>query len=165
MSRRRGLMSEEFKYELAKDLGFYETVVREGWEGIRTKDAGNLVKRAIQIAEEKLAKDHRQNQSIAPTQQAYQSSPGPSSQRLQSGFGAYSSPSPVGSFVGGAGYGQQHSPQTRQSPQQQRSYPQPQQPQAPVYGYARGQGFVPAYPSSMPFAQAAVTETHHTYLS
>ncbi|MBP1153474.1 hypothetical protein ACVLD2_004692 [Paenibacillus sp. PvR052] len=48
---RRGIMSDEFKYELAKDLGFYETVQREGWGGIRTKDAGNMVKRAIQIAE------------------------------------------------------------------------------------------------------------------
>jgi small acid-soluble spore protein F (minor alpha/beta-type SASP) len=45
-------MSEGFKYEWAKDLGFYETVQREGWGGIRTKDAGNMVKRAIQIAEQ-----------------------------------------------------------------------------------------------------------------
>ncbi|WP_199623888.1 small, acid-soluble spore protein, alpha/beta type [Paenibacillus alkalitolerans] len=50
--RRRSIMSEEFKYELAKDLGFYDTVRKEGWGGIRTKDAGNMVKRAIQIAEQ-----------------------------------------------------------------------------------------------------------------
>ncbi|SHE13759.1 Uncharacterised protein [Chlamydia abortus] len=49
--RRRSVMSEQFKYELAKDLGFYNTVKEEGWGGIRTKDAGNMVKRAIQIAE------------------------------------------------------------------------------------------------------------------
>jgi hypothetical protein len=54
--RRRGLMSESFKTELAKDLGFYGVVEKEGWEGIRTKDAGNMVKRAIQIAEQHLAK-------------------------------------------------------------------------------------------------------------
>lgn len=48
------MMSEQFKYELAKDLGFYDTVQREGWGGIRTKDAGNMVKRAIQIAEKSL---------------------------------------------------------------------------------------------------------------
>lgn len=60
---RRGVMSEQFKYELAKDLGFYETVQREGWGGIRTKDAGNMVKRAIQIAEQTLAR-----QSTVPTQ-------------------------------------------------------------------------------------------------
>jgi hypothetical protein len=58
MGRRRGVMSESFKYELAKDLGFYDVVQREGWEGIRTKDAGNMVKRAIQIAEEHLAKQY-----------------------------------------------------------------------------------------------------------
>jgi small acid-soluble spore protein F (minor alpha/beta-type SASP) len=56
-------MSEELKYELAKDLGFYETVMREGWEGIRTKDAGNMVRRAIQIAEQHLAKQYQMNQA------------------------------------------------------------------------------------------------------
>lgn len=57
MSRRRGVMSEPFKAELAKDLGFYDTVQREGWGGIRTKDAGNMVKRAIEIAEQALARN------------------------------------------------------------------------------------------------------------
>lgn len=56
MGRRRSVMSEELKYELAKDLGFYETVQREGWGNIRAKDAGNMVKRAIQLAEEAAAK-------------------------------------------------------------------------------------------------------------
>ncbi len=33
MSRRkRGMMSEELKTELAKELGFYETVERECWK-------------------------------------------------------------------------------------------------------------------------------------
>ncbi|NMF00085.1 small, acid-soluble spore protein, alpha/beta type [Aneurinibacillus aneurinilyticus] len=58
MARRRGVMSEQFKYELAKDLGFHETVQREGWGGITTRDAGNMVKRAIQLAEESLAKQN-----------------------------------------------------------------------------------------------------------
>lgn len=56
MGRRRGIMSEQFKEELAKDLGFYDTLKREGWGGITTRDAGNMVKRAIQIAEEALSK-------------------------------------------------------------------------------------------------------------
>lgn len=47
-------MSEAFKIELAKDLGFYDTVQREGWGGIRTRDAGNMVRRAIEIAEQAL---------------------------------------------------------------------------------------------------------------
>jgi len=52
-------MSEAFKAELAKDLGFYETVQREGWGGIRTKDAGKMVKRAIEIAERAMARSPR----------------------------------------------------------------------------------------------------------
>jgi small acid-soluble spore protein F (minor alpha/beta-type SASP) len=58
MARRRGIMSEELKVELAKELGFYDTVQKEGWENIRAKDAGNMVKRAIQIAEEAMAKQN-----------------------------------------------------------------------------------------------------------
>lgn len=60
MSRRRGVMSEQFKAEIAKDLGIYDTVQREGWGGIRAKDAGNMVKRAIQIAEQAAAKQTQQ---------------------------------------------------------------------------------------------------------
>lgn len=66
---RRGIMSEELKYELAKDLGFYETVQREGWAGIRTKDAGNMVKRAIQIAEQTLAGQQQQPQNAQSARQ------------------------------------------------------------------------------------------------
>jgi len=55
LGRRRGVMSERFKEELAKDLGFYDTVQKEGWANIRAKDAGNMVKRAVQIAEQALA--------------------------------------------------------------------------------------------------------------
>lgn len=58
--RRRGVMSEQLKYELAKDLGFYGTVQKEGWGGITTKDAGNMVKRAIQLAEQSAAKGQNQ---------------------------------------------------------------------------------------------------------
>ncbi|MGO4369597.1 small, acid-soluble spore protein, alpha/beta type [Paenibacillus sp. MCAF20] len=57
--RRRSVMSEELKYELAKDLGFYDTVQQEGWGGIKAKDAGNMVKRAIQLAEQAAAKSNR----------------------------------------------------------------------------------------------------------
>jgi len=57
MASRRGVMSESLKYELAKELGFYDVVKKEGWGGIRAKDAGNMVRRAIEIAEESLAKD------------------------------------------------------------------------------------------------------------
>ena len=55
MARRRGVMSDAFKEELAKDLGFYDTVQKEGWGVIKARDAGNMVKRAIEMAEENLA--------------------------------------------------------------------------------------------------------------
>ncbi|MEN0657871.1 small, acid-soluble spore protein, alpha/beta type [Caldifermentibacillus hisashii] len=54
MGRRRGIMSEEMKVELAKELGFYDVVEKEGWGGIRARDAGNMVKRALEIAEEQM---------------------------------------------------------------------------------------------------------------
>lgn len=61
MGRRRGIMSHQFKEELAKDLGFYDVVQKEGWGGIRAKDAGNMVKRAIELAEAQLAGRGRQS--------------------------------------------------------------------------------------------------------
>jgi small acid-soluble spore protein F (minor alpha/beta-type SASP) len=54
MGRRRGIMSSQFKEELAKDLGFYDVVQKEGWGGIRAKDAGNMVKRAVELAQQQL---------------------------------------------------------------------------------------------------------------
>jgi len=57
--RRRGVMSESLKYEIAKEMGIYDTVQREGWGGIKAKDAGNMVKRAIQLAEESMARGNR----------------------------------------------------------------------------------------------------------
>lgn len=46
----KGVMSDQLKEEIAKDLGFYDVVQREGWGGIRARDAGNMVKRAIEMA-------------------------------------------------------------------------------------------------------------------
>lgn len=47
-------MSDRFKEELAKELGFYDVVQKEGWGGIKARDAGNMVKRAIELAEQQL---------------------------------------------------------------------------------------------------------------
>lgn len=47
-------MTEGFKEELAKELGFYDVVQKEGWGGITAKDAGNMVKRAVEIAQQGL---------------------------------------------------------------------------------------------------------------
>lgn len=54
MGRRRGIMSDRLKEELAKELGFYDVVQNEGWGGIKARDAGNMVKRAIELAEQQL---------------------------------------------------------------------------------------------------------------
>ncbi|WP_347548155.1 small, acid-soluble spore protein, alpha/beta type [Pseudalkalibacillus hwajinpoensis] len=59
MARRRGMMSDQLKEEIAKELGFYDTVQKEGWGGIKARDAGNIVKRAIQLAEEQLANQQK----------------------------------------------------------------------------------------------------------
>ena len=52
MGRKKGIMSEGLKEELAKELGFYDVVQKEGWGGIRARDAGNMVKSAIEIAQQ-----------------------------------------------------------------------------------------------------------------
>lgn len=53
------IMSPRLKEEIAKELGFYDVVQKEGWGGIKARDAGNMVKRAIEMAEESLAADKR----------------------------------------------------------------------------------------------------------
>ena len=50
------IMSKRLKEEIAKELGFYDVVQKEGWGGIKSRDAGNMVKRAIERAEQDLAK-------------------------------------------------------------------------------------------------------------
>ena len=52
-------MSDRLKEEIAKELGFYDTVQKEGWGGIKARDAGNIVKRAIELAEEQLANQQK----------------------------------------------------------------------------------------------------------
>ena len=55
------MMSDRLKVEIAKELGFYDTVEREGWGGIKARDAGNMVKKAIEMAERGQASDNSQN--------------------------------------------------------------------------------------------------------
>lgn len=54
MSRHRSMMSEQLKHEIAKELGVYETVEAEGWGAVSSRDCGNIVKKAIEIAERSL---------------------------------------------------------------------------------------------------------------
>ncbi|MBC9783201.1 small, acid-soluble spore protein, alpha/beta type [Heliobacillus mobilis] len=55
MTRRKPVMSDRLKYELAQELGFADVVERDGWGGITTRDAGRLVRAAIERAERNLA--------------------------------------------------------------------------------------------------------------
>ena len=57
---RKGVMSDRLKEEIAKELGFYDVVERDGWGGITSRDAGNMVKRAVEIAQTGLM--YRENQ-------------------------------------------------------------------------------------------------------
>ena len=48
---KRKLMSENLKEEIAKELGVYEQVKHDGgWENIPSKTCGNMVTKAIEIA-------------------------------------------------------------------------------------------------------------------
>jgi len=49
MSRRK-VMSEALKYEIARELGVLEKVRTEGWGSVTSRDCGNMVTKAIEIA-------------------------------------------------------------------------------------------------------------------
>jgi small acid-soluble spore protein F (minor alpha/beta-type SASP) len=55
MSRNRGMMSDNLKYEIARELGVDDIVSSEGWGGVSSRDCGNIVKKAIEIAERSLS--------------------------------------------------------------------------------------------------------------
>ncbi|NLM50304.1 MAG: alpha/beta-type small acid-soluble spore protein [Clostridiaceae bacterium] len=45
-------MSDTLKYEIAKELGVYDKVRAEGgWGSVSSRDCGNIVTKAIEIAE------------------------------------------------------------------------------------------------------------------
>lgn len=48
---RRSKMSDLLKNEIAKELGVYDIVKTEGWGGVSSRDCGNIVTKAIEIAE------------------------------------------------------------------------------------------------------------------
>lgn len=55
MARRGGVMSEQLKYEIARELGVDQIVATEGWGGVSAKNCGMMVHKAIEIAERSLA--------------------------------------------------------------------------------------------------------------
>ncbi len=57
MSRSKSLMSENLKEEIAKELGVYDTVKEEGgWGNVSSKTCGNIVSKAIEIANRSVEK-------------------------------------------------------------------------------------------------------------
>ena len=45
-------MSEALKYEIAKELGVFDAVSRDGgWGNVSSRNCGNIVTKAIEIAE------------------------------------------------------------------------------------------------------------------
>jgi len=52
----RGMMSENLKMEIAKELGVYDTVKTAGWGEVTSRDCGNMVRKAIEIAERSIPK-------------------------------------------------------------------------------------------------------------
>lgn len=57
MPRRRPIMSEALKSEIAAELGVLELVQQEGWGSVSSRQCGNLVKKAIERAERSLQQD------------------------------------------------------------------------------------------------------------
>lgn len=49
--RRRSVMSETLKEEIAQELGFANTLHQTGFGGVSSRDCGNMVKMAIELAE------------------------------------------------------------------------------------------------------------------
>lgn len=51
MARDSSKMSENLKMEIAKELGVYDQVKKDGgWENVSSKTCGNIVSKAIEIA-------------------------------------------------------------------------------------------------------------------
>lgn len=54
---KRNIMTENLREEIAKELGVYEQVKKDGgWENIPSKTCGNMVTKAIEIANSKIKK-------------------------------------------------------------------------------------------------------------
>lgn len=51
------ILSEEAKRKLAEEAGFMDTLAEKGWAGVKTRDVGNMIKKAVEIAETKLMEE------------------------------------------------------------------------------------------------------------
>ena len=48
-------MSENLKTEIAKELGVYDTVKTSGWGDVSSRDCGNIIRKAIEMAERNIS--------------------------------------------------------------------------------------------------------------
>ncbi len=56
MGNKTGIMSEGLKEEIAKELGVYDQVRKDGgWGNVSSKTCGNIVSKAIEIANRKVS--------------------------------------------------------------------------------------------------------------
>lgn len=54
MTKRKNIMSDSLKEEIAKELGVYDRVKADGgWKNMSSKTCGNMVTKAIEIANRK----------------------------------------------------------------------------------------------------------------
>ena len=53
---RHGVMSEDLKQEIAKELGVAQTVENEGWGSVSSRNCGHMVSKAIEMAQRNLNK-------------------------------------------------------------------------------------------------------------
>jgi small acid-soluble spore protein F (minor alpha/beta-type SASP) len=58
VSRKRSIMSDRLKYEIARELGVADIVSKEGWGAVSSRNCGNIVAKAIEIAERNIASQH-----------------------------------------------------------------------------------------------------------
>lgn len=52
--RRKSIMSSALKEQIADELGFGNTLRQEGFGGVSSRNCGNMVKKAIELAEKNL---------------------------------------------------------------------------------------------------------------
>ena len=50
MSKRNRIISENLRTEIAKELGVFDTVQKQGWGAVASRDCGRIVQKAIEIA-------------------------------------------------------------------------------------------------------------------
>ena len=59
MSSKNRLISEKLREEIAKELGVYEQVKQDGgWGNVPSKTCGNIVTKAIEIANKRVQEIH-----------------------------------------------------------------------------------------------------------